>query len=83
MLHGLINITVFINKKYIYEFLEKAIRIHFQLYISYLICPYTRTMITKINQPAFILAKIKEEGWAWVKAGASNLQEFGILGDIT
>ena len=32
---------------------------------------------------ASILAKIKEEGRAWVKAGAYKLQEFGILGDIT
>uniref|UniRef100_A0A0E0CBB1 Uncharacterized protein n=1 Tax=Oryza meridionalis TaxID=40149 RepID=A0A0E0CBB1_9ORYZ len=33
--------------------------------------------------PASILAKIKEEGRAWVKAGAARLQEFGILEDIT
>jgi hypothetical protein len=35
------------------------------------------------SPPASILAKIKEEGRAWVKAGASKLQEFGILGDTT
>jgi predicted negative regulator of RcsB-dependent stress response len=30
-----------------------------------------------------IVAKIKEEARAWVKARASKLQEFDILGDIT
>jgi hypothetical protein len=35
------------------------------------------------SSPSSILAKIKEEGRAWVKAGATTLQEFGILGDIT
>uniref|UniRef100_A0A0E0A6D9 Uncharacterized protein n=1 Tax=Oryza glumipatula TaxID=40148 RepID=A0A0E0A6D9_9ORYZ len=35
------------------------------------------------STPASVIAKIKEEGRAWVKAGATKLQEFGILGDIT
>jgi hypothetical protein len=35
------------------------------------------------SAPSPILAKIKEEGRAWVKAGAAILQEFGILRDIT
>ncbi len=35
------------------------------------------------SPPSSILAKIKEEGRAWVKAGATTLQELGILGDIT
>jgi hypothetical protein len=32
---------------------------------------------------ASILAKIKKEARAWVRAGAIKLHEFGILGDIT
>jgi hypothetical protein len=35
------------------------------------------------SMPISIIAKIKEEARAWVKAGDSKLQEFGILGDIT
>lgn len=39
-------------------------------------------LINKAATPASILAKIKEEVAAWVKAGAVRLREFEILGDI-
>jgi hypothetical protein len=35
------------------------------------------------SPPSSILSKIKEEGRAWVKAGATTLQELRILGDLT
>uniref|UniRef100_A0A0E0IEM1 Uncharacterized protein n=1 Tax=Oryza nivara TaxID=4536 RepID=A0A0E0IEM1_ORYNI len=39
--------------------------------------------ICTASTPVSIVAKIKEEARAWVKARASKLQEFDILGDIT
>ncbi len=42
-----------------------------------------RIFCNNASAPSSILAKIKKEGRAWVKAGAATLQEFGILGDIT
>uniref|UniRef100_A0A0D3ELN3 Uncharacterized protein n=1 Tax=Oryza barthii TaxID=65489 RepID=A0A0D3ELN3_9ORYZ len=43
---------------------------------------YSSTTL-KANMKGEYPRQDKKEGQAWVKAGASRLQEFGILGDIT